>query len=186
VKGGKRLGVKLKGKVSLTLLGSAHVKDLRAQLRALPSTMSASFTIGSWTRVIKPPVLPEGDSGPWQRTSLRVQPVTIGGTGPQPTARLVSTSETFPFVVQVSADDARKLGASLYREIDVELEMCRAADGRIESGRVTKVIPLADVDPVETWRAWFAENAGDWEKADDVGKELGRPLWLPSSRQSRP
>jgi hypothetical protein len=147
------------------------VDDLRAMARALPATVSASLNVGTWTRSLRAPPLSKDDDRPWERTELRVKPIRVGGGGLEPTARLVSTSEPLPFVVALSEDDARKLGGFLYLDVDVELELCRDANGHIEKGRVTKIIPLTAVEPLVAWRAWFSENAAGWE---DVGEALGR------------
>lgn len=151
------------------------IDDVRSSLRALPRTQKASFVVGEWSGALTAPTLEVTEDAPWERTELRVRPIRIGGTAAAgPSARLVSESEAQAFNVSVSQDDARALGSALYREIDVELELCRDAHGNIEQGRVTSVTRLSEEEPLAAWRAWFETNAGDWEDVDDVGEALGR------------
>jgi hypothetical protein len=150
------------------------VDDVRAQLRALPRGQSASFLVGKWAAPLTAPALDRADDAPWERTELRVRPVRVGGSGQTATATLTSGSELAPFRADLSREHARQLGALLWEDVDVELEMCRSADGRIEHARVTDVHVLGAGDPATTWRTWFAANAPEWEGVDNVLEALER------------
>ena len=110
----------------------------------------------------------------WEQTELRARPIRVGGA--KPTVTLSSHSESRPFTVSVpDIDNARRLGALLYVEVDVELRLRRDADGIIRDGEVLAVHALdLTSDPAQIWRDWFQENAAEWADVDDVLTELGR------------
>ena len=151
------------------------VEDFRRALRALPAAQLANVRVGAWTRRVRPP-RPQEAEHPWERTELRVSPIRVGGASP--TATLFSTSELAPFTATLSRVHARQLGAALYGEADVELEICRDMDGRIERGRILSVhvvVGTLDADSeIAQWREWRDSIAADWEDVENVGEELGR------------
>ncbi len=147
------------------------VEELRKDLRGLATGVTANFKDGGRAKRLEPPPLPVADL-PWEETELRVTPVRVGGADPG--AQLSSTSEVGLFTVDVTEEDARKLGASLYREVDVRIEIVRGVDRRIERGRIVEVIPLDAEEPATAWREWFAKNAPEWDPIDDVRGALGR------------
>jgi hypothetical protein len=151
------------------------VGHLRQHLRHLPPSQSAKFVAGAWSGRLTVPAAPASDQ-PWERIGLRVRPIRVGGAGDVPRARLVSLSERAPFIVDVAREDARKIGANLYGEIDVTLDVARDAEGLIEHGKLVEIHELSDVEPVGAWRAWFSVNAREWDRIDVVMEELGRGL----------
>jgi hypothetical protein len=124
----------------------------------------------------KPLTLPQAvlPADSWERTELRARVIRVGGE--DPTVKLESRSEAAPFVVAlINDDDARTLGANLYGEVDVELRLQRGPEGLIKGGDVLAVHPMdRTAKPIESWRAWFKDNAGDWEQVDNILVELGR------------
>lgn len=150
---------------------TSSVEALQRELRGLPAGMRACVQATGRAKRLLPPPLPTVET-PWETTELRVTPVRVGGA--EPGAQLTSTSELGPFTVEATADVARKLGALLYRDVDVVLDIVRGIDGRIERGRVVDVMPLSAEEPTATWRQWFATNAPEWFAVDDVRGELGR------------
>lgn len=149
-------------------------EDLRGQVRGLSGrNFSVAVHVGDWSRpVLAPAPVTAGDT--WERTELRVVPVRVGGR--RPTATLVSRSEgPRAFTVALTEEaHARSLGANLYREVDVELRLCRNEEDVIKTGEVLAVHVLDDADPATSWRAWFKENAGEWDDVDNILVELGR------------
>jgi hypothetical protein len=145
--------------------------SLRSCLRSLPTGHVARTRWGKRSHPLVAPPLPT-EEHPWETIELRVIPVRVGGA--EPGARLRSASEGHEFTVSASAEDARKLGAMLYSEVDVELEVCRDFEGRIELGRLMEVHAVSEAEPASAWRQWFKANASEWDEVDDVGAELGR------------
>lgn len=148
------------------------LEEVRRCVRALKPQMTAAFRVGKVAYKIQAPRAPIAES-PWETTELRVIPIRAGGR--DPTAELVSDSEPGSFTLKTNAENARLLGAALYREVDVTIEICRGFDGSIERGKIIEVMPLdQESDPVATWRTWFAEEGKDWEEIDNVGEALER------------
>jgi hypothetical protein len=54
----------------------------------------------------------------WATVSLRATPQRVGGATPR--VRFTSPSEQYPFTLDVDAENARAVGANLYREMDIE------------------------------------------------------------------
>lgn len=145
--------------------------EVRHNIRALGDHRVAVH-IGDWVKSIAVPTA-VGLADRWERTELRVQPIRVGGV--DTTAKLASRSERVSFTVNVPNEEhARLLGADLYRDIDVELRVCRGPDDVIKAGTVLDVHPLKTTHPAESWRAWFQENAGEWADVDNILAELGR------------
>jgi hypothetical protein len=152
------------------------VAELRAGLRGLPPDVKANVRLGKVLHAVRPPKLPVAET-PWEQTELRVRPIRVGKRGEheeRQSVELASDSEIGTFTLDASLDDARRLGAMLRRDVDVEVEVCRDIDGYIDRGRVLKVILLEGNDDAEAWRSWFATNAGEWENVENVREELGR------------
>jgi hypothetical protein len=145
--------------------------NLRSCLRSLPTGHVARTRWGKRSHPLVAPPLPSQEH-PWETVELRVIPIRVGGADPG--ARLRSASEGHEFTVSATAEHARRLGAMLYSEVDVELEVCRDFEGRIERGRVVEVHAVSDAEPATAWRQWFRANAPEWDEVDDVGAELGR------------
>jgi len=148
------------------------LEEVRRCVRALKPQVTAAFRVGKVAYRIQAPNTPVAES-PWETTELRVIPIRAGGR--DPTAELVSDSEVGSFILKTSEENARLLGAALYREIDVIVEICRSFDGLIERGKIVEVMPVdQESNPTETWRAWFADEGKEWEDIEDVGEALER------------
>jgi hypothetical protein len=147
--------------------------DVRRNVRGLATECEVLVRVGDWTKTLTPPT-PAGPTDRWERTELRVRPVRVGGTETI-TAKLISRSESVAFTVTVPVEDhARILGANLYRDVDVELRLCRGPDDIVKTGEVIDVHALDVGDEGNSWLAWFKENAGEWADVDNVLEELGR------------
>jgi hypothetical protein len=149
------------------------VDDVRAHLRRLPSAHKAKLIAGGWSRRMVAPEVPSADH-PWERTELRARPIRVGGAGAAPRTMLTSDSEPGSFLLDATRDQARKLGAVLYKEVDVVLDVCRDIDGRISQGRIVEVHELGDDEPVTVWRDWFATNGEGWNEVENVLEGLER------------
>jgi hypothetical protein len=105
---------------------------------------------------------------------LRVVPIRVGGK--DPSAELTSASERASILVSTGGlENAQKLGANLYRAVDVVLLGCRNFEGRIDRGKVLEVHQLDDTkDAVDAWRGWFAVAGAQWGDVDDIEEALGR------------
>lgn len=128
-------------------------------------------------QTLQAPTVPSAES-PWEMVELRVVPIRVGGK--DPTVELICESEPGPFTIKTgqnqttSLANARLLGASLQKEVDVTIVACRGIDGRIAQGHIENVYVLQDGDPVAIWRSWFAAECQWPEDLDDVGMALGR------------
>jgi len=145
--------------------------NIRSCLRSLPTGHVARARWGKRPHPLVAPPLPT-EEHPWETVELRAIPVRVGGA--EPGARLRSASEGHEFTVTATTEQARRLGAVLYSEVDVELEVCRDFEGRIEAGRVVEVHAVSEDEPAAAWRQWFHANASEWDEIEDVGAELGR------------
>lgn len=146
--------------------------EIQKLLRELVVDTNVSVRIGKQVLGMRAPdpVLVET---PWETTELRVYALRVSAKGENPRAELASDSEAQPFTLNVSLDDARKLGNSLLSKVDVVVTICRGADGSIAGGKVIRVFDLQEQDVANTWRKWFADT-GDWDQVEDVRGELGR------------
>lgn len=84
--------------------------------------------------------------------SIRATPMNVGGEAPWAWFR--SPLED-GFGIELSIEQARELGALLYREVDIVAFVSRGADGRIECGRLTSWELVEDGDPRPAWREWY-------------------------------
>jgi hypothetical protein len=144
---------------------------LRHELRSLPASLRAKTVAGKWQRALRAPE-PDAMPGPWEITELRITVVRVGGS--EPTLTCASGSEVGSFTLRVSQDQARRLGAMLYSEVDVEAEIHRDESGHISWGRVMTIHELDSSPPSEAWRRWFASAASGWDDVEDIEAELGR------------
>lgn len=146
-------------------------EDVRRSMRALDGHR-VSVQVGEWEKNVTIPT-EVSPADRWERTELRVQPIRVGGL--DATAKLASRSENVAFTVTVPTEEhARLLGANLYRDVDVELRVCRGEGDTIKAGVVLDVHALDASDPLGSWRAWFKENAGEWQDVGNILVELGR------------
>lgn len=131
-----------------------HTETLLEALHRLPPTVSAAAHVGTRsTKLIDRRGQPV--ERPWSRTTLWVKPIKIGGRREH--IVLESGSERGTFRLDLSLETARELGPYLKKEILVEMEIARGADGRIEKGRLLSWT-APDVKPgqeLEAWQKWF-------------------------------
>lgn len=149
-----------------------HVQEVQKRLRALPSHMTAHVFAGNDSELLKAAALPEAES-PYERIQLRAIPIRASIRPPY--LHVVSASEDErPFRVDTTEEEAEAL--RLGRAIDIVLLCTRDDDGHVKDARLIEVHELEDSDPVQTWRAWFADNAAEWEDVEDIEAELGRGI----------
>jgi hypothetical protein len=162
----------------------ASANEFRAALRALPAGQSVAVLLRKTRLPI--PAQPSVRLQPLRSvTKLRAMLIAVGGK--QPTAKFTSKSEgTRPFTVRLSdIPTAQRLGALLFKEMDVEVRVERDPDGLIIAGELLDFMALTGTDPLESWRAWFKAAASEWDSIDDIDKELGRDevveAWVPDA-----
>jgi hypothetical protein len=162
----------------------ASAEEFRAALRALPRGQTVAVLL----RSARLPIPDQANARlhPLRSiTKLRAMLIAVGGK--QPTAKFTSKSEgTRPFTVQLAdRPTAQKLGALLFKEMDVEVRVGRDPEGRIVTAELLDFRALTGADPLESWRAWFQAAAGEWDSIDDIDTELGREevlaKWAPDA-----
>lgn len=150
-------------------------EDFRAAVRCLPKEQSVTVLVG--TKRLPVPVQPQVKLLPMRSvTNLRAMVLAVGGKNP--TARFTSKSEGVrPFTVRVEeVSVAQALGAQLFREVEVEVQLDRDRDGTILSGKLLSFIPVGEPseNDLERWRAWYRSAAAEWDNVEDIEQELGR------------
>lgn len=146
---------------------------LRRSVEALPANTKARIVAGKWKRAVAPPEPREVD-WPWEVVELRARPIRVGGKESR-TAIFTSPSEPGDFVLKLaSAGMARRVGAVLYDEVDIEAMVRRGVSGEIVEGRLVEVHDLEDGEPMTRWSEWFSTAAAEWNDIDDIEAELER------------
>jgi hypothetical protein len=136
----------------------------------------ANVIIGPWHR----PLTPRAQTEPAIRSeavSVRAEVLRVGSARPgvQPSVRLQSFSEPFPFTLKITtAGDTPKLGAELTREIDVVATVKRDAEGKIIGGTLDEWFVLEEGSGVDAWREWFRRSCPEWDRIEDAGTALER------------
>jgi hypothetical protein len=134
-----------------------HVERARAAVRALPADHCAKVLIGPWRRSIV--VRPDDAIAPLDEVlAIRAEPIRAGGK--RPAVRFRSFLEE-DFTLEVTAEQARALGAILYSEVEIEARISRDAEGYIDGGRLLSFEPIDEGDPRPAWLEWFKRVQGE-------------------------
>ncbi len=138
----------------------------------LPPALVADIIIGPWRRPLAP--RPQEDrSLATEVVSLRAKILRVGGI--RPAVRVETASEETAFTLLVThPEDARRLGARLYEEIDLVATVRRDTEWKIVGGTLDSWEPLEEGSGVEAWREWFRRSCPEWEEIEDVNRALGR------------
>lgn len=145
----------------------------REALRELPKTTKARVLAGKFAVPLVAPPQEDLRDHPWEQTQLRATLLRTGGARPVAQFRSLDDGGLFSLELQSEAK-ARELGQHLYKEVELEALVSRGLEGGIERGELIDLHELSDAPPVETWRAWFEQNAPEWKDVADVLGELGR------------
>ena len=153
------------------------VRRARAAVLAIPLDFSAKIIIGPWNETLA--ALNDERFRTSGLTKIRARVLRIGGK--EPKARFFSFSEqrgeradSGDFSLNTDAETARKLGASLYEEVEIRAHMVRDRDGTIDS-EGSKLIDFRTLelrDAAQAWREWFLANASEWQNVEDLEAEL--------------
>lgn len=127
------------------------VDRVRQSITLFPAASKFQVQLDDWVALItdKPP-MPERPLD--SMLSLRARPVRVGGKVPR--ARFSSLLEPDEFTLRVNEDQARKLGAMLYRDAEIVAFVRRAPDGSIEDGTLKEFTLVEDRDAIDAWRTW--------------------------------
>lgn len=106
--------------------------------------------------------------------SIRAKPIHVGGE--KPTAHFESPFEE-PFTLSITKEDARRLGALLYQDVDIEAEVVRDVEGKIESGKLLTFEVVEDVDPRPAWREWHQTNVEESLHIEILRKDAQKPTY---------
>lgn len=143
--------------------------EARAAARLLPGAYRAKVIVGNWSQTIPLP----SASSPAPLDSLvafRARVIRVGGK--TPAARFASDFEE-DFSLRVSEEQAKELGALLYREIDLDAQVSRNSEGMIEAGRLRSYTPVDEGGAAAAWRDWFKSVGGsEWDQMDEIESEL--------------
>lgn len=145
--------------------------DFRTWLRSLPEGMTAKARAGDWERPLQ---LREDRlrQFAWEDVELRVHVLAVGGVRPR--AHFESDSEAKTFRLDVTEEEAQRLGKLLYQTVDIGARIVRDHNGDITDGNVVEVHALSDADASASWRSWFRRAGREWSGVSNVLEELGR------------
>jgi hypothetical protein len=106
--------------------------------------------------------------------SGRVIVKRVGGA--TPTVRLRSRLEPREMTLDAEKDLAEKIGAFLYKEVEVDARVRRDEKGMIVGGNLLDFEPVTDEDPTTAWGNFFREAGDEWGRmgADEINEEIGR------------
>lgn len=164
--------LQIEGKVP-TPRGLTSIRE-RAQtaIRRMPAGISVKLIADGWSApvTVHSPKIEPLDS----LVSLRVTLIRVTGE-PYPRIRLKSKLEEKPFSLNITKPQAQKLGPHILREIDIDARIRRDSDGHIADGKMLDFSPVdSGDDATSLWRAWYRENASEWDKVEDIESELKR------------
>jgi len=168
----ERAHLQIEGKVP-TPRGLTSIRE-RAQtaIRRMPSGVSVKLIADGWSAsvVVHTPKVEPLDS----LVSLRVTLIRLTGE-PYPKIRLKSKIEKKRFSLNITKAQAQQLGPHILREIDIDARIRRDSNGYIADGKLLEFTPVdSENDATALWRAWYRENASEWDKVDDIESELKR------------
>jgi len=147
-----------------------RVRQARA---ALPAHYRTLVKVRGFERPISAEPVSTIDELPYSMISIRAYVARVGGSRPR--ASFKSKSERRPFSLELSEEQAVRLGAFLYKTVDIDALVARDYDGNIEEGRLREFHPLTD-DP-GAWISWFRESGiqswDDLKKDEDGGRDDG-------------
>jgi len=148
------------------------VDRLRTALQALPEAVSATVKVGRrWERKLEPGAVVRAELI-GELATIRARPIRAGGVSPA--VRFSADGEPADFTLPCSEELSRELGAQLYREVELEASIIRAADGHIEGGQLLGFAAVDDeADPAGAWERWFKVNGKGWDD-DSVEAYVGR------------
>lgn len=153
---------------------SAGIEPLARQVSAAVRDLGATaeVIIGPWKRAI----MPRGEREPVVRDEIlaaRATVLRVGGA--VPAVRLEALGEHFPFTLKIEDKSwTPKLGAHIYREVDIVASIRRDADDKIIGGTLDEYTVVEEGSGVDAWREWFQRSCSGWGDVDDVLRELGR------------
>lgn len=107
-------------------------------------------------------------------TSIRAELLSLGGDDPKARFRSRLDGE---FAVQVTKEQARKLGPILYRWADLRVKVERDARETIVSGTLVDFEPVESGDAEGTivaWEHYHRTHVSGWDTVIDIEKDLGR------------
>lgn len=135
----------------------------------LPAGHTAKVVAGPWIRPIV--AARSQDLGPLEALlAIRAVPLRVGGK--KPAARFLSRLEG-EFTLETSPDQARALGAQLYKEVEIVAKIARDTDGAIERGVLQSFERVEPQGPATAWRAWYQAIGGAaWDQIEDLRTEL--------------
>lgn len=164
--------LQIEGKLP-TPRGLTSTRDrARTAIRKLPGGMAMKLIVDDWTAplILDPPKVVPLDA----LISLRVTITRVTGE-PSAKTRLKSKLEKQPFSLSISKAQAQQLGPYILREIDVDARIRRDSDGHIVDGKLLDFKPVDyEGDATTVWRAWYRDNAAEWDQVDDIESELRR------------
>lgn len=147
-------------------------ENARQRLRELPAFYRCSTLVGEIEHQLVAPAELEKIER-WEVTTMRATPIKVGGKLPK-VQFAADEFESSGFSVDASKEQAQQLGARLYEEFEVELELARNSLGLIRAGKILKVTPVSDGEPLDEWKNWFSKAGQGWDDVEDVEGELGR------------
>lgn len=152
---------------------SGVVERIRSALQSLPNGVSATVKVGKrWAHKLDPDGAMTRVEPVGELATIRARPIRAGGVSPA--VRFSADGEPADFTLPCSEELSRELGAQLYREVEIEASIVRAADGHIEGGQLLGFAAVdSDEDPAGAWERWFKINGKGWDD-DSVEALIGR------------
>jgi hypothetical protein len=152
------------------------ILKFRRQLRTFPQQIDRTTV---WVGQSEP----IGVAISWEEPPVTKTPETFSGRGivtrvggAKPTVRISSRLEPREMTLRAEKDLAKEIGASLYKEVEVEARVWRDESGLIVDGELVDFEPVTDADPTKAWGEVFRAVGDEYRdmSADEINEELGR------------
>ncbi len=101
---------------------------------------------------------------------LRATPIKVGGR--HPSIRFSSDFEDKEFSLSIKEDNARKIGAFLYKEVEIEATVTRNTDGTIKEGELTSFTPVEEGNPIAAWENWYEKCGQHFSSIEEAQQAL--------------
>jgi hypothetical protein len=149
----------------------APVKRARRAINTLPAGHHARLIVGRWKKPLTAPAL-DRVYRPEATTTLVARPVRVGGQ--KRTIQFESFSEEHPFTLRATEEECRKIGAVLYRDVEISFTYRRDGDGHVVDGVLDDFRRLDGDATFEDLQTWIGAVAPDLIACNGVLRELGR------------
>jgi hypothetical protein len=158
------------------------VRKFRKQIRKFPQELTSTRVhVGERQELVFTAAFTEPKRERYsEQLSTRAVVLRVGVAHPKDSKRKVPVrlsidmEEPKEVTLHTDLETSRKLGGYILQEVEVSLVVGRDRVGRIVSGEVENFEPLQNISPSTAWRDFYRQAASEWDRVEDIEKELGR------------